>query len=759
LLDAHKKIEAMNYAIADYEQTIQKFRDHTERLKDKFEEVQKRLAEETQDRSLQTATESIDYKVRFAETKAHARAIEMELRRLEVVQANQHVAYVCAFLPDAFQARGGDHEAVKMLLLVPRIIAKCDILAAQLREKFPAPEYITRALVLKTHTIEQYTYGCMMLFLLYTLHALLQQYITALNSCSVDLYQKCATLFTEMIAQEKLIDFYIDLLRKDQLDENVPLDKLEKAVTYFESLYSVHLSSERVSGSQFMADRLKVMSVSCYAILACLKAIKSLTKDNKDELLALLNDAVTATEDIQQVLKKIKRRVPLEKNSPVVLDLSTDTQEEVLECCHKLGRVLRVFLSLQKAAIQSTILQGEHNEEISLDKLKELTHEATDHVYGKDDNGPECLRLSLKGVLDTLTALNDKVQEGSMERDSSSIIKMTSPVQICSQTAKEKAKDMEQMRVRIEQQQSDIQELRKTVKAKTEEVREMVLRRDMAEKRVDLVCRDVEEQRDRLQRQLDELQIQMNKNEKEHNETTEMLESDISQLEKERRELKEQIKLFQRKGDGAGARSEVRLSPAHSHSPVAVQSSGVVHSAGFTPVADGVVNGLRDQVAALTRALQVERNSRFHQMADEISESANRLRALDVPKNPSWLLRTTNSREDSLPQEQLQIRQRICELTRKIHDVKAGYLATLAEQSTITPLGSKDSSVALTQHTCREVRLARLKEQTFTLQNEAHLDTDATLIGRVSVPFAQEKTESTFVDYPSIQRIHRTILA
>lgn len=70
-------------------------------------------------------------------------------------------------------------------------------------------------------------------------------------------------------------------------------------------IYSVHLSSERVSGSQFMGDRLKVMGVSCYAILACLKAIKSLTKDNKDELLALLDDAVIVTEEIQQVLKKV----------------------------------------------------------------------------------------------------------------------------------------------------------------------------------------------------------------------------------------------------------------------------------------------------------------------------------------------------------------------------------------------------------------------------------------------------------------------
>ena len=383
------------------------------------------------------------------------------------------------------------------------------------------------------------------------------------------------------------------------------------------TIRSVHLSSERVAGSQFMADRLKVMSVCCYAILACLKAIKSLTKDNRDELLALLDDAFALTEEIQQVLKKvswlpehesrlrireialwergmvfcrlmirgytflsfapqIKRRAPLDQNGTTVLETNSDLQEEVLECCHKLGRVFKVFLGLQRSAIHTTISQGEQNEEIPLEKLKELTHEATDSIYGKDDNGPECLRMSLKGVLDNLNALNDKIQEGSLERDASTIIKITPPVQICAQTAKEKAKDMDQMRVRIEQQMSDIQELRKTIKIKTEEVREMALRKDMAEKKIDTAYKDVEEQRDRLQRQLDELQIQLKKKEKEFDETTEVMNADLAHLEKERRDLRNQLKDLSRRN--SSGRTEIRSSPVHSP-----QLSSV--STGFIPVA------------------------------------------------------------------------------------------------------------------------------------------------------------------------------
>ena len=43
----------------------------------------------------------------FAETKAHARAIDLELRHMEVQQAQQHVQYLVAFMPDSFLNRGG----------------------------------------------------------------------------------------------------------------------------------------------------------------------------------------------------------------------------------------------------------------------------------------------------------------------------------------------------------------------------------------------------------------------------------------------------------------------------------------------------------------------------------------------------------------------------------------------------------------------------------------------------------------------------
>lgn len=51
-------------------------------------------------------------------------AIEMELRKMEVGQANRHVSLLTAFMPESFLRHGGDHDCILVLLLIPRLICK-----------------------------------------------------------------------------------------------------------------------------------------------------------------------------------------------------------------------------------------------------------------------------------------------------------------------------------------------------------------------------------------------------------------------------------------------------------------------------------------------------------------------------------------------------------------------------------------------------------------------------------------------------------
>lgn len=55
-------------------------------------------------------------------------AIEMELRKMEVGQANRHVSLLTSFMPESFLRHGGDHDCILVLLLIPRLICKVNTL-------------------------------------------------------------------------------------------------------------------------------------------------------------------------------------------------------------------------------------------------------------------------------------------------------------------------------------------------------------------------------------------------------------------------------------------------------------------------------------------------------------------------------------------------------------------------------------------------------------------------------------------------------
>ncbi|KAK5848551.1 hypothetical protein PBY51_006154 [Eleginops maclovinus] len=133
--EAEKKVEAAQETVADYQQTINKYRDLTASLQDANRELisqQNANAEQVQ----QPPAELFDFKIKFAETKAYAKAIEMELRKMEVAQSNRQVSLLTSFMPDSFLRHGGDHDCILVLLLIPRLICKAELISKQAQEKF-----------------------------------------------------------------------------------------------------------------------------------------------------------------------------------------------------------------------------------------------------------------------------------------------------------------------------------------------------------------------------------------------------------------------------------------------------------------------------------------------------------------------------------------------------------------------------------------------------------------------------------------------
>lgn len=166
--EAQRDKEAALETVADRDATIGKFRDLVQKLQEQSLDLQHRLEKESS-KPVSSLPEIMDFKKMFTETKAHIKAIDLELRRGDVMQLQQHIKYLTSFMPDTFMNRGGDHDAILVLLLIPRMVHKSEILLGQLKDKFPVVEKIDRAAILKGHSVEQFSFRCRLSFYIYSL--------------------------------------------------------------------------------------------------------------------------------------------------------------------------------------------------------------------------------------------------------------------------------------------------------------------------------------------------------------------------------------------------------------------------------------------------------------------------------------------------------------------------------------------------------------------------------------------------------------
>ncbi|TSK42167.1 Dynactin subunit 1 [Bagarius yarrelli] len=286
--EADKRVEAAQETVADYQHTIQKYRELTAHLQEVNRELTSQQ-EATTEPQQQEPAEIFDFKIKFAETKAYAKAIEMELRKMEVAQANRQVALLSAFMPDSFLRHGGDYDCILVLLLIPRLICKAELISKQAQEKFDLTENCSQRPGMRAAVGEQLSFAAGLVYSLSLLQATLHKYEHALNKCDVEVYKRVGSLYSEMSVHERSLDFLIDLLHKDQLDETVNVEPLTKAIKYY----------------QFTQSALDCMAVEVGRLRAFLQA-----GEEETPFSMLLKDLDTSCSDIRQFCKKIRRRMP-----------------------------------------------------------------------------------------------------------------------------------------------------------------------------------------------------------------------------------------------------------------------------------------------------------------------------------------------------------------------------------------------------------------------------------------------------------------
>jgi dynactin 1 len=73
----------------------------------------------------------------------------------------------------------GDHDAVLVLLLIPRLLWKAEILLSQVRDKFPHVEKIDRVAVVRGHAVEQFAFKSRLSHYVYSLQVCMYAFVSS----------------------------------------------------------------------------------------------------------------------------------------------------------------------------------------------------------------------------------------------------------------------------------------------------------------------------------------------------------------------------------------------------------------------------------------------------------------------------------------------------------------------------------------------------------------------------------------------------
>uniref|UniRef100_A0A8K9XB46 Dynactin subunit 1 n=1 Tax=Oncorhynchus mykiss TaxID=8022 RepID=A0A8K9XB46_ONCMY len=773
--EAEKRVEAAQETVADYQQTIKKYRELTAHLQEVNRELTSQQ-EATAEQQQQPPAEMFDFKIKFAETKAYAKAIEMELRKMEVGQANRQVSLLTSFMPDSFLRHGGDHDCILVLLLIPRLIFKAELISKQAQEKFDLNDNCVERSGMRGAAGEQLSFAAGLVYSLSLLQATLHKYEQALNQCSVEVYQKIGTLYPEMGVHERSLDFLIDLLHKDQLDETVHVAPLTKAIKYYQHLYSIHLAEQTEDCTMHLADHIRFTqsALDCMCVeVGRLRAFLH-TGQEKTDLAVLLKDLETSCSDIRQFCKKIRRRMPGTDvpGIPAALTFLQQVADILLDCRKHLTWVVAVLQEVAAAGAQMVAHLGEQ-EGLSALKLEDVAFKAGEQIYGTQGSNPYgCLRQSCCIVIATMNKMATAMQEGEYDADRPQITTLP-PVELRATALRAEITDAEGLGMKLEDRDTVIKELKKSLKFKGEELSEASVRLSLLEKKLDSSSRDADERVEKIQTQLDETQTLLKKKEKEFEETMDALQADIDQLESEKADLKQRLNSQSkmtmdglRGAPASGIASIVTGMAGGYMGPSMGPGSGV-------PVIDSPL--LTQQIEAQRHSIKHLKNENNRLKAEKMRAQLSSLPPLHVSKLPtrdgshpevlsSALYRKTDQLLDTLLQMSANVK--VVDITGKSPAVTPS--AQLLEHTArLQSLSNTLDRLKVNKHLQSYPSLVTIhlfSRQRSRVHNINTADEekrgDMVLVGKVMMPCSrgQEQVHRLVLSQPQLQRVHRLLL-
>ncbi|PHH81492.1 hypothetical protein CDD82_639 [Ophiocordyceps australis] len=347
----------------------------------------------------------LNMKLQISASKAQVKTIDLELRRLEAQEAEQHLEIVKLFLPDSYQE---DQDSVLSLLRFRRLAFKADLLNGFIRERINGQTHAGHE--------DDIMAGCDAADQLVWVSCMCECFANDISHCPMEQFSKYQEALLELEPVERALNSWIDGLRKDDLKEKKCAEELHRTVSLLSHLAEMHLSSSLSNYAQEVHMKSLVTQSHLETAAVALNTSRTMVER------ALLSDdqAADVAATAQHLMNKLDQGISQTRSTKMVAakavralqDLKTRSlslspaSREVFEQTEADSQVLAHAARSIGNAIHGLLTQDEgRTEPWAAAEIEKVIHESVLETLSADESD------TLSTYLAKLRAVNEQVSD------------------------------------------------------------------------------------------------------------------------------------------------------------------------------------------------------------------------------------------------------------------------------------------------------------------------------------------------------------
>ncbi|KAM7357430.1 dctn1-related [Cochliomyia hominivorax] len=465
----------------------------------------------------------VDFQQVFASTKAYGRALELQLSSVDLKMLQLQIEYLKAFLPEELMLRGAAYDVILILILLQRCMEKIDIICSGIHEKFPASCEFGRDAIFEGYSVHRFAFRTRCLYLLRSLKMILLQLEFALNHCDYEICTHAAIYRGEMETQEKQLDELLKLLKKGLLDENSPVEGLERAASFFNTLLNNLFATQNL-GELLDEQKLYVSLIEVYDVaLDCVNTHAGLLYtiiqlgDEHTDSFCSMQFLMEHARSFKMQLKQLQRKLPTKSVS--YSTLQWPQLQRLHERNDHLGKLIELLSSTAREATKdiANSSKSDNTNEIAID------HERLWRIINLNCNkvAPEAFQRSPveffhNSVLILQEQLDEfqqfiKDSEQALTINLNTLYVRSNEVTILQQAGEMKKHydETKLLQNHLQEKDKEIKSLKYMAKLKQNDFSELQIRKDMAEKNLQKHQNEQEQLLQMISQKMEELLIDL----------------------------------------------------------------------------------------------------------------------------------------------------------------------------------------------------------------------------------------------------------